>query len=349
LKQSFYHTLKRYNTLRTNRITALPIAILMPHSSCNCRCLMCDIWKGNNNLKQLTKEDIGPLLSSFRKLGTRQIVMSGGEALLHKGFFELCELLKKENLNITLLSTGLLLQKHASRLLELVDDIIVSLDGTEKIHDSIRNINGAFKLLQEGVHFIKSQNNSYRITARTVIHRLNYEAWPEIIECAEEMGLDQISFLPADLTSHAFNRDVLWTSERQSEIAITKEELPVLKNIVESLPGRFSGHFKSSFIAESPGKLMNIYTYYAAGYGLEDFPFKKCNAPWVSAVVEPDGSVKPCFFHPAIGNIRNNNLSDILNSADGMRFRKTLNMDHDPVCKRCVCSLNLSPHVNPAL
>ena len=144
---------------------------------------MCDIWKGNHKLKQLTKEDIGPLLNSFRKLGTRQIVMSGGEALLHNGFFELCELLKKENLSITLLSTGLLLKKHATRLLELVDDIIISLDGPEKIHDSIRNIPGAFNLLKEGVGFIKSLNNSYRITARTVIHRLNYKAWPEIIEC----------------------------------------------------------------------------------------------------------------------------------------------------------------------
>ena len=249
ITQSLYHTFKRYRTLSTNRISTLPIVILMPHSACNCRCVMCDIWKGNKNLKQLTENDIKDLLISFKKLGTQQVLMSGGEALLHKGFFELCELLKKENLNVTLLSTGLLLQKQASRLLELVDDIIVSLDGTEKIHDSIRNINGAFKLLQEGVRFIKSQNNAYKITARTVIHRLNYQAWPEIIECAEEMGLDQVSFLPADLTSHAFNRDVLWTSERQSEIAITKDELPVLKNIVENLPGRFSEHFNNGFIA----------------------------------------------------------------------------------------------------
>jgi MoaA/NifB/PqqE/SkfB family radical SAM enzyme len=309
---------------------------------------MCDIWKGNQHLKQLTKDDIAPLLISFRELGTKQIVMSGGEALLHNGFFELCEILKKENLNITLLSTGLLLKKHATRLLELVDDIIISLDGTEGIHDSIRDVTGAFNKLKEGISFIKSKNSSYRITARTVIHRLNYKAWPGIIESAEDMGLDQISFLPADLTSHAFNREVLWTSERQSEIAITKDELPVLKDMIESLPSRFDKQFRNRFIAESPAKLRNIYLYYAAGYGLEDFPYKKCNAPWVSAVVEPDGSVKPCFFHPSIGNIRKDNLSDILNSKAGMTFRKSLDMDHDPVCKRCVCSLNLSPHINPA-
>ncbi|RYY22682.1 MAG: radical SAM protein [Chitinophagaceae bacterium] len=347
MRQSFYHTIKRYHTLRTNRITALPIAIVMPHSSCNCRCRICDIWKGNRNLKQLTIDDIRPLLNSFRQLGTIQVVFSGGEALLHNGFFEFCTLLKKEKLNITLLSTGLLLKKHAEQLQELVDDIIVSLDGTEHIHDSIRNVPGAYNKLVEGVSFLKSINRSFRITARTVIHRLNYQSWPAIIRCAENMGLDQISFLPADLTSHAFNRDVLWSSERQSEIALTRDELPDLKLLIENLTTAFAKQFKNGFIAESPAKLMNIYKYYAAGYGLEEFPFKKCNAPWVSTVIEPDGSVKPCFFHPSIGNIRNNTLDEVLNGEMGMEFRKSLDMNTDPVCKRCVCSLNLDPGVNP--
>ena len=53
--QSLTHTYKRYRTLQTHRISALPVVILMPHSACNCRCVMCDIWKDNKNLKQLTE------------------------------------------------------------------------------------------------------------------------------------------------------------------------------------------------------------------------------------------------------------------------------------------------------
>jgi len=52
--------------------------ILMPHSACNCRCVMCDIWKGNHNLKQLTEEDITGLLTALKKFGTQQVLMSGG-------------------------------------------------------------------------------------------------------------------------------------------------------------------------------------------------------------------------------------------------------------------------------
>ena len=77
---SLYHTYQRYRTLQTDKISALPIVILMPHSACNCKCVMCDIWKGNHNLKQLTEKDIVGLMDSLRKLGTRQILMSGGEA-----------------------------------------------------------------------------------------------------------------------------------------------------------------------------------------------------------------------------------------------------------------------------
>ena len=85
--QPLYQTIKRYRTLQTGVITALPIAILMPHSACNCRCVMCDIWKDNKNLKQLTENDISSLLETFRKFDTQQVVMSGGEALLNPNFF----------------------------------------------------------------------------------------------------------------------------------------------------------------------------------------------------------------------------------------------------------------------
>src|ERR1700744_6298734 len=94
------HTYRRYKTLRTHNITALPIVILMPHSACNCRCVMCDIWKDNKNLKQLSEDDVKGLLTSLKQLGTKQVLMSGGEALLNANFFRLCELLRKEDIKI---------------------------------------------------------------------------------------------------------------------------------------------------------------------------------------------------------------------------------------------------------
>ncbi|MEO5562037.1 MAG: radical SAM protein [Chitinophagaceae bacterium] len=324
-------------------MSALPIAILMPHSACNCRCVMCDIWKDNKNLKQLTEEDIRGLLVSLKKLGTQQVVMSGGEALLNPNFFRFCELLKKQSIKVTLLSTGLTLKKNADLLVKNVNDIIVSLDGDEPTHNYIRNIPDAYQKLREGVRHLKMIKPNLRITARTVIHRINFRQWHSIVDSAREIGLDQISFLPADVSSHAFNREVLWGDHRQHEILPDENELPVLNTALEKLIKTYKSDFETGFIAESPEKLKKIYSYYAAFYKLNPFPFKKCNAPWVSAVVEADGSVRPCFFHEAMGNIREESLDKIINNEKNIRFRKELDTDADSTCAKCVCYLNLSP------
>jgi MoaA/NifB/PqqE/SkfB family radical SAM enzyme len=244
---------------------------------------------------------------------------------------------------VSLLSTGLTLKKNAALLVGYVNDLIVSLDGDEQTHNRIRNIPGAFNKLKEGIAAIKNLNPDFKITGRTVIHQLNFSRWSEIIEAAKEIGLQQISFLPADVSSHAFNRELVWNESRQHEILLSENQLPDLENIIENLLITHSTDFESKFIAESPEKIRKIYRYYAAFYGLNDFPFKRCNAPWVSTVIEADGNVRPCFFHQSYGNIRHQSLDKILNSQKAVSFRKNLDMDKNDVCKKCVCYLNLAP------
>jgi MoaA/NifB/PqqE/SkfB family radical SAM enzyme len=273
--------------------------------------------------------------------------MSGGEALLNRNFFELSRILRNADIRVSLLTTGLTLKNHAEQLVQWVNDIVVSLDGDQPLHDAIRNIPGAFHKLKDGVQYIQSLNPNYRITARTVIHRLNFWNWISIIEQAKQMELDQISFLPADVSSHAFNRQIAWDEPRQDEILLSKSELPELKAVIQKIIADYGDDIDSGFIAESEQKLMDIYHYYAAFYGMIPFPYKKCNAPWVSTVIEADGSVKPCFFHNAIGNIRDSSLATILNSEDAINWRKTLDMATNSICVKCVCSLHLSPRTNP--
>jgi MoaA/NifB/PqqE/SkfB family radical SAM enzyme len=340
--QSIIHTYKRHRTLKTSIISALPVVILMPHTACNCRCVMCDIWKDNKNLKQLTEHDLTGLLGALKKFGTQQVLMSGGEALLNANFFTLCQILKKQDIKVTLLTTGLTIKKNARHLLEWVDELIVSIDGDEALHDAIRNVPNAFNKLKEGVEYIRSLSPSYRITARSVIHRLNFRNWEAIINESRLMGIIQVSFLPADVSSHAFNRQMAWEEPKQNEILISEKELPELQEIITRII-KNRDNFDTRFIAESKAKILDIYHYYAAFYGLNAFPFKKCNAPWVSTVIEADGDVRPCFFHDVIGNIRNAPLETILNSDEAVAFRRSLDPGTNAACVKCVCSLNLSP------
>jgi MoaA/NifB/PqqE/SkfB family radical SAM enzyme len=304
---------------------------------------MCDIWKGNNNIKQLEEADIKKMLESMRQLNTKLVVMSGGEALMHPNFFRLCEIIKSHKINITLLSTGLLLKKYASEIIAKTDEVIVSLDGSKGIHDKIRNIPYAFDKLKEGVQELKRLNPKFRVTARCVIQKENFDDLPNIVEAAHEIGLDQISFLTADVITDAFNRPELWGEEKVCEIRLSPEELVRFKQVIENLIEIHSEEFKNKFIAESPEKLMRFYDYYAAFQGLTQFPSVRCNAPWVSTVIEADGTVRPCFFHEVIGDIRKNSLSEIINSDKSISFRKNLDVSTNAICEKCVCSLNLSP------
>ncbi|HUR10285.1 MAG TPA: radical SAM protein [Flavitalea sp.] len=338
-----FNIYQRYRTLKTSVITTLPVVILMPHSACNCRCKMCDIWKGNKNTKQLTEKDVAGLLNSLVKFGTRQVVLSGGEALMNIQFFSLCKLLRSRNIRITLLTTGLLLKKHASDIILYVDDIIISLDGDAEHHDLIRSVPGGFSKMQEGIDAIRCIQSAFPITARSVIHRYNFRIWPAIIDTAWNLGVDQISFLPADISSQAFNRETPWDTKKQMDILIREEELPELQKIIDYLLNNYASDFKAGFIAETPARIASFYQYYAAHHNLAIFPFRRCNAPWVSTVIEADGSVRPCFFHEKLGNIHSTTLDNILNSKEAIRFRRSLNMNTNPTCRKCVCSLYLSP------
>jgi MoaA/NifB/PqqE/SkfB family radical SAM enzyme len=140
---------------------------------------------------------------------------------------------------------------------------------------------------------------------------------------------------------------VLWSDAKQHEILLDKEDLPELKNVVEFLLRNNRKDFETKFIAESMEKIQKIYDYYAAFYGFNPYPYKKCNAPWVSTVIEADGTVRPCFFHPSLGNIHNKQLDEILNGEDAIEFRKNLDIDNNDICKKCVCYLNLPPRMTP--
>jgi MoaA/NifB/PqqE/SkfB family radical SAM enzyme len=307
---------------------------------------MCDIWKGNQHLKQLTEKDISGLLGTLDRFETQQVLMTGGEALLNQNFFRLCELLKNKRIKISLHSTGLTIKKHIQQLVKWVDDIIVSLDGDGEMHNRIRNIPGAYSKLKEGLEALRAASRGFPLSGRTVIHRHNFRSWPGIIEAAKELGLDKISFLPADVSATAFNRDNLWSDGRQHELLLSHDELTELRKVMDRLFVDHRHDFESRFIAESRQKLERVYQYYAAFYGLNEFPFKRCNAPWVSTVIEADGSVRPCFFHEAYGNLASGSLDEIVNSEAAIQFRKHLDIGSNDTCKKCVCYLNLSPLAN---
>jgi Fe-coproporphyrin III synthase len=321
----------------TGLIDSLPVLILYPHARCNCRCVMCDIWRDPDNL-ELSAEYLEQHLTDIEKLAVRWVVFSGGEPLMHSDLFRLSAMLRRRNIRVTVLSTGLLLKRHARMIVDNIDDVTVSLDGPDNIHDGIRRTAGAFAILTEGVKAIREISPGFKVSARCTVQKSNFNHLRETARAAKKIGISSLSFLAADLASEAFHRSQPWNAMRQAEVALTAEEVDVLERELEGLHRDWDG---TGFIAEGRGKLERISRHFRTHLGLCEPIAPMCNAPWVSAVVETDGTVRPCFFHRPIGTLKSHTLLQVLNGFEAQQFRHSLRVETNEICRRCVCSLNL--------
>jgi Fe-coproporphyrin III synthase len=324
-----------------HRIQTLPILVLFPHNRCNCRCMMCDIWR-IRQVREITVQDLALHLESIRSLRVRWVVFSGGEPQMHTDLAALSRLIRAEGIRVTLLTAGLLLEAYARSVVDTIDDVIVSLDGPREIHNQIRGVPKAFDRLAQGVRALRKLRSDFVVRGRSTVQKANYMHLRETVRTAKHIGLDSISFLAADVTSEAFNRPGGWTAERQNGIALDAEDVGWLEEEIESLIREHREDISSGFVVENAEKLRRIALHFREHLGQRHAVAPPCNAPWVSAVIEADGTVRPCFFHRALGNIREKTLIEIVNGEAAVDFRRRLDIPNDPVCQRCVCSLHFS-------
>jgi Fe-coproporphyrin III synthase len=327
--------------MAAHRIHALPVVVIFPHNQCNCRCVMCDIWR-IREASEITPASLEQQLHSFRDLGVRWVVFSGGEPQLNKEWSCLARMLRSAGIRVTLLTAGLLLKSQAQIVADSVDDVIVSLDGPPAVHDNIRRIPGAFEQMSEGVRTLHEFRPDMPVRARCTVQKANHRSLCAVVRSAKEIGLSSISFLAADLTSSAFNRPQGWAPDRVDRVALVSAEVDRLEAEIERLIHEQRADLDSSFVVETADKLRRIVQHFRAHLGQAEEVAPRCNAPWVSAVIEASGDVRPCFFHPALGNIHRQALPDILNGEQALNFRANLDLPNNAICRKCVCSLHIA-------
>lgn len=325
--------------ISAHRIASLPVVVIAPHNQCNCRCLMCDIWRIKES-QELTPADLERQIDSFRELGVRWAVFTGGEPQLNPKLFTLARMLRSEGIRVTLLTAGLLLETQAQDITTNIDDVIVSLDGPPAVHNHIRRVHGAFERITAGVQRLRDLRPDIQVSARSTVQKENHSLLRATAAAAKEVGLNSISFLAADLTSSAFNRPEGWQPGRERRVALTLSEVEALEAEIENVIREYKTGLDSGFVVESPAKLRRIVHHFRAHLGLAEHAAPRCNAPWVSAVVEASGDVRPCFFHPAMGNTHDAPLCEIVNSPSALQFRANLDVGANPICRSCVCSLH---------
>jgi len=325
---------------RAEPIVCLPVIVLIVHQRCNCRCVMCNLWQ-EPGAHALSSANVAGWLPEWRRLGVQRVMLTGGEPLIHPQIADLMRLLAESGFALTISTNGTNLALHAGLVARYVNELMVSMDGPQPIHDQLRGVPGAFAQLAAGVAQVKDANPELPVSGRCTVQRGNYRYLRQTVEAAHHLGMDRISFLAADVISEAFRLKPGTNRKQLRQVMLAPADLPHLAAEIESLEQESAADFAAGYISETAAQLhRRIWHYFAALLGQGEFIAPACNAPWVSAVIEPDGSVRPCFFHRPLGNLyQQGSLEALLNAPASLAWRRLLDRESHDLCRRCVCSL----------
>lgn len=113
---------------------------------CNLRCLHCGSTAGKKRHGELSMDELRGVVGDLAGLGCQELVLLGGEPLLHEGWEELCTLATGRGVKPIIVTNGLQLTAEVARRLGCagVHRVGVSIDGAaQATHDRIRGRRGS--------------------------------------------------------------------------------------------------------------------------------------------------------------------------------------------------------------
>lgn len=155
---------------------------------CNSRCIMCDVWK--------TKEySIYPRKAQMRdidclaKIGCYYYSVSGGEPTLVNDLPDRLAYAAQKLPYVHLVTNGLTMTPELARILDStgIEEISISIDGTEKIHNLLRGKTTAFEKAWQALDYICTYAPKLQVVVNSVLT-------PYSLESLEELGRRLNSF-----------------------------------------------------------------------------------------------------------------------------------------------------------
>lgn len=161
---------------------------------CNLRCSHC-YNNSNSDLKtrEISEKMIESLLLSNFPSKQANVILSGGEPLLHTKFVNILRLLRKYSANIYIYTNGIFIMKYIKELQECGANITFSLDGAdEESNDPVRG-EGTFKSTLTAIEdTLKSGISSEKIAISFTIHKYNVDRVFDMLCLAENLSVKKV-------------------------------------------------------------------------------------------------------------------------------------------------------------
>ncbi|MCL5022820.1 MAG: radical SAM protein [Nitrospirae bacterium] len=278
---------------------------------CNLRCTHC-YQSGKktdemhfNEIKKVTDE-IAEMLEVWSEAYgiafSPSFSITGGEPFLYRDLYEVLEELRRRHFDVYLLSNGTLIDEKKAKLLSWlgVKGVQVSMEGPEKIHDSIRG-RGSFASSVKGVrHLLEA---GVKVTLNVTLSDLNAEHFMDMITLSSYLGVERLGFsrlVPSGRGAGLLNRMLPKEKVRELYGAIFSQDVTGL-DIVTGDP--VASQFSSGAGASASGSI----------------PTGGCAAGLSGFTILPDGTMTPCRRLPIpIGNVRRDAIREVWASSGVM-------------------------------
>ena len=332
--------------------------VLGVNNVCNLHCKMCDVgieYTASNFYQNLMGtsplnmpiELIKIIFDQTAKHYPKtKIGYAFTEPLIYNKLIDSLKYAKEKKLYTSITTNALTLKQKANDICDAgLNDIFISLDGPEEIHNQIRGHKSSFQKAVEGIEELLSNSHHPDISIFCVITKWNIGHLKKFADYFKKYPLKQLGFMHTNFTTDFMARNhnkILGnkypaTTSNTEHIEISKIDLKILFaeiNEIKKSDYPFEITFSPEIIDEH--KLDVFYNH------PEKFLGKVCSDVYRNIMIKSDGSVIPAHgrcYNLDIGNIYNNSLKDIWNSKVVSDFRKDL-MDAGglfPACSRC-CS-----------
>ncbi len=156
---------------------------------CDHACTHCGSRASAARPDELTTEEALDLARQLADMGTREVVLIGGEAYLHDGFLEVARALSLAGVRPGLTTGGRGVTAELARAMKEagIAQASVSIDGLEPAHDRMRNLKGSFASATAALGHLKAAG--IRITANTNLNRSNKDDLEGLYEHLKAQGI----------------------------------------------------------------------------------------------------------------------------------------------------------------
>ncbi len=307
---------KRYVNEQDLRVCKPIYAVWEITLKCDLACGHCGSRAGRPRTVELTTAECVDVVKQLAQMGCREVTIIGGEAYLRHDWTTIIKAIREHGMDASMTTGGknLTEQRVKDAVAAGLQQVSVSIDGLEDVHDQIRGVDGSYQAAMKAIAVMR--DHGIKVGVNTQINALSRKQLPQIMERIIEAGaLGWQLQLTVAMGNAVENPDLLLQPYELLEVMPMLAELYASgsKRGLTIVPGNNIGYF---------GPYEHLWRGGEDGEG----HWLGCNAGQNTIGLEADGTIKGCPSLPTTeysgGNIRDKRLLDIWTNSPELMFAR---------------------------